>query len=293
MSAQQQLTVLNLYPRQMNIYGDAGNLLVVQRRLEWRGITPRLVRFNPGDEVALLADADIILGGGGQDSGQNLVQSDLLRIAPALKERVEEGVPTLAVCGTYQLFGNYFKTYEGEVLEGIGIFNLHTLGGTERLIGNIVLESTEFGELIGYENHSGKTWLGEGLEPLAQVVSGAGNNGSDGTEGARSHNALGTYLHGPFLPKNPRVADFLIATAFKRRYGEDAELPPLAARRVEDSCGESSNGSFSDGTGSGGAEGQSPEGLKAKQESGERYEEQDDVARYGEQARLVARGRPR
>ncbi|MDR1087908.1 MAG: glutamine amidotransferase [Coriobacteriales bacterium] len=279
-----RLTILNLYPRHMNIYGDAGNLLVVQRRLEWRGIEARIVGFNPGDEVALLAGADIILGGGGQDSGQALVQPDLLRIAPALGARVEEGVPTLAVCGSFQLFGNYFKTFEGEIIEGIGLFNLHTVGGTERLIGNIVTQSTEFGELIGYENHSGKTWLGEGLAPLARVVSGAGNNGSDGTEGARYHNALGTYLHGPFLPKNPRVADFLIATAFKQRYGEDAELPPLRApgalggRNV--GSGDSGGlGSGGNGVGSGGTE--------------DREAEQDGVERYTEQARRVARSRPR
>lgn len=228
-----RIKLLNLYPRQMNIYGDAGNLQVLAQRSKWRGIEVEVVNFGPGDAVAQLADIDLILGGGGQNSGQALVQADLLRISPAVRQLVEDDVPALVVCGTFQLFGNYFKTCDEEVIEGIGIFDMHTLGHPERRIGNIVVSSDDFGELIGYENHSGKTYLGQSQTPLARVVSGSGNNGEDNTEGARYRNVLGTYLHGPLLPKNPRVADFLIATALEHRYGEAVELAPLPDRWVE------------------------------------------------------------
>lgn len=221
------LTILNLYPRQMNIYGDVGNLLVLKKRCEWRDISVRVVDFNPADNIAKLEGIDLILGGGGQDSGQAAVQPHLLRIGSGLSELIEAGVPALVVCGTFQLFGNYIKTTAGEELEGIGVFDMHTQGDNERKIGNIVTKSSDFGELIGYENHSGKTYLGTGLKPFAKVVSGGGNNGEDGTEGARYHRAIGTYLHGPLLPKNPLVADSLIAAALERRYGNVGELAPL------------------------------------------------------------------
>jgi CobQ-like glutamine amidotransferase family enzyme len=201
----------------MNIYGDHGNLLVLARRCQWRGIEVETIGHHPG--AVFPEQADIILGGGGQDSGQGRIQADLPRIQGTLTRLVEDGVPALVVCGTYQLFGTYFKTIGGETIEGLGIFDLHTVGGKTRLIGNIVTHSSEFGEIIGYENHSGQTWLGTGMEPLARVVSGAGNNGQDGLEGARYKNALGTYLHGPLLPKNPRIADFLIQKALERRSG--------------------------------------------------------------------------
>jgi CobQ-like glutamine amidotransferase family enzyme len=219
-----ELSILNLYPRQMNIYGDHGNLLVLQRRAQWRDIDVRVISFNPGDKLPSSGKVDIILGGGGQDSGQAVIQKDLQRVSAGLHELVDTGVPALVVCGTYQLFGNYFKTFEGDVIEGIGVFNAHTLGGSTRMIGNIVTYNSSFGELVGYENHSGKTYLGAGLEPLSTVVSGDGNNGEDKTEGARYKNALGTYLHGPLLPKNPKLADFLLKTALVNKYGDQGEL---------------------------------------------------------------------
>jgi CobQ-like glutamine amidotransferase family enzyme len=213
-----RLCVAQLYPREMNIYGDHGNLLTLVRRLRWRGLEAEAISYHPGGDFP--AQADILLGGGGQDSGQSVVKEDLRRIGPVLQERVEQGMPTLVICGTYQLFGNYFQTVGGQTIEGLGIFDLHTVGGKKRLIGNIVTKSERFGEIIGYENHSGKTWLAATEKPFAQVVSGAGNNGEDGTEGVLHHNAIGTYLHGPLLPKNPALADFLIKTALERRYGE-------------------------------------------------------------------------
>jgi len=220
-----RLDICHLYPREMNIYGDHGNALVLRRRAELRGIEVRMLAYHPGADFP--AEADIILGGGGQDSGQTVVQHDLPRIAAPLRHLVEDGAAALMICGMYQLFGNYFKTANGEVIEGLGIFDLHTEAGDKRMIGNIVTESEEFGELIGYENHSGRTWLGPGLQPLARVRQGDGNNGQDKTEGARLHNAIGTYLHGPLLPKNPVLADHLLAAALRRRYGEAAELKPL------------------------------------------------------------------
>lgn len=201
----------------MNIYGDHGNVLVLKRRLEWYGYAPVIVPYNVGDKFP--SEADIIIGGGGQDSGQTIIQDDLLTIGPALKKLASNGTPMLVVCGLYQLFGKFFKTADGSIIQGIGIFNAETVAGSERLIGNIVTTSDEFGDIIGYENHSGQTYLADTAERLGTVLKGAGNNVEDGHEGARVHNVIGTYLHGSLLPKNPRIADFLIRTAVINRYG--------------------------------------------------------------------------
>lgn len=202
----------------MNIYGDYGNALVIKRRLEWYGYEPRIVTYNQGDVFP--KDVDIIVGGGGQDSGQNKIQEDLLRIGDTLKQLANDGVPMLMICGLYQLFGKFFKTSTGEVIKGIGLLDMETRGLSERLIGNIVIESPEFGEIIGYENHSGQTFLGPTLASLGVVRLGAGNNVTDDTEGARYKNVIGSYLHGSLLPKNPRIADFLITKAIVRKYGD-------------------------------------------------------------------------
>lgn len=210
------ITILQLYPRDMNIYGDQGNLQVLEKRLEWYGYEPHVISYNVGD--TLPKDVDIIIGGGGQDSGQEKIHADLLKIGPQLKEWADDGTPMLMVCGLYQLFGHFFKTLNNTMLEGIGILDVETYGTNERLIGNIVTASTTFGEIIGYENHSGQTFLGEGCKPFAMVIRGAGNNAKEGHEGAVYKNVIGTYLHGSILPKNPAVADFLIKTAVKRKY---------------------------------------------------------------------------
>lgn len=212
------IVILHLYPRDMNIYGDNGNVLVLKRRLEWYGYSPVVLPHNPGDKLP--AVVDIIIGGGGQDSGQEKVYEDLQIIGPKLKEWAIQGVPMLMVCGLYQLFGHYFKTLSGSTLSGVGILDVTTKGSNERLIGNIVSESPEFGEIIGYENHSGQTTLGPNAKPLATVIKGAGNNSQDGHEGARFNNVIGTYLHGAILPKNPQIADFLIRIAAEKRYGD-------------------------------------------------------------------------
>lgn len=212
------ITVLQLYPRDMNIYGDWGNALVIKRRLEWHGYTPRLIEYNPGD--AFPEDVDLIVGGGGQDSGQDKIQQDLLRIGGKLHELADADMPMLMICGLYQLFGKFFKTQDGHIIEGIGLLDIETHAGPERLIGNIATKSHEFGEIIGYENHSGQTFLGHGVQPLGMVIKGAGNNGQDDTEGARYRNVLASYLHGSLLPKNPAIADFLIEKAITNKYGE-------------------------------------------------------------------------
>lgn len=212
------LTILHLYPRDMNIYGDWGNVLTLKRRLEWHGYKANIIEYNQGDTFPVTVD--IVVGGGGQDSGQDTIQADLLSIAPKLQTQADAGTPMLVICGLYQLFGHSFKTQDGHTIKGIGLLDIETHAGPERLIGNIITKSTDFGEIIGYENHSGQTFLGKEVTPLGLVQKGAGNNGQDETEGARHKNVIGTYLHGSLLPKNPLVADFLIEKAVVKKYGE-------------------------------------------------------------------------
>jgi CobQ-like glutamine amidotransferase family enzyme len=217
------IDLLQLYPRDMNIYGDWGNVLVLRKRLTLRGYDVRLHEYNPGDEFP--EQVDLIVGGGGQDSGQNKIQADLLAQGGRLRDLADDGLPMLAVCGLYQLFGHRFTTHTGEVITGIGLLDAETVGGPTRLIGNTVLDSDEFGTIIGYENHSGLTTLGADVQPFGRVTKGDGNNGTDGTEGARYGHVIATYLHGSLLPKNPAVADYLIRHAAERRYGSFNDVP--------------------------------------------------------------------
>lgn len=210
--------ILQLYPNKMNIYGDWGNVLTLIRRLEWHGYKAVLTEYNEGDTFP--EEVDIVIGGGGQDSGQIVIQDDLLTIGNKLRELADADTPMLVICGLYQLFGKFFKTLDGTVIQGIGLLDIETHGGTERMIGNIVTKSPEFDQIIGYENHSGQTFLDKGTVSLGKVVKGAGNNGVDGAEGVRFRNVIGTYLHGSLLPKNPLIADFLIEKAVLKRYGE-------------------------------------------------------------------------
>ncbi|MFD5278020.1 type 1 glutamine amidotransferase [Pseudarthrobacter sp. NPDC058362] len=218
------IRVVQLYPRDMNIYGDWGNALVLQRRIAWHGYTPELLEYNVGDDWP--EDADILVGGGGQDSGQLIIQDDLQTRAPVLTALAEEGMPMLVICGLYQLFGRFFKTHTGTEIPGIGILDVETRGTDERLIGNVKVATPEFGEVLGYENHSGQTTLGPGVRPLGTVAKGRGNNSSDGHEGARYRNVVASYLHGSLLPKNPAIADFLIRTAAERKFGTFAPGEP-------------------------------------------------------------------
>ena len=214
-----ELNILELYPKDMNIYGDNGNVLVLKKRAEKRNISVNILSYNIGDSFP--KNVDIVVAGGGQDNGQEKVNKDLLKIKDKLKKLAENYTPMLLICGSYQLFGNYFRTNEGKVLKGIGILNAYTEATNERMVGNIITESVPFGEIIGYENHSGKTTLEGDTLPLGLVKLGAGNNGEDNTEGARYKNVIGTYLHGSLLPKNPRIADFLISEAMAKKYPDD------------------------------------------------------------------------
>lgn len=215
---EQKITILHLYSNDMNIYGDRGNVLALQRRLEWHGYKPIVINYNQGDKFP--KSVDIIVGGGGQDSGQSKIKADLLLIGPKLIELANNGTPMLMICGLYQLFGRFFKTADGQIIPGIGLIDAETTAGSERLIGNIITNSDQFGDIIGYENHSGQTFLGPKASPLGIVRRGAGNNQSDSTEGARYKNVIGSYMHGSLLPKNPAIAEFLIEKAVINRYGE-------------------------------------------------------------------------
>jgi lipid II isoglutaminyl synthase (glutamine-hydrolysing) len=200
----------------MNIYGDWGNVLTLKRRAEWHGYSVELLQHHPGKQLP--KHVDLVVGGGGQDSGQTIVKDDLLHIGNDLHKLADAGTPMLMVCGLYQLFGRHFETQSGEKIPGIGIFKLETVAGDKRLIGNIIT-SSPFGELIGYENHSGLTVLDDDQPALGVVTKGDGNNLDDKTEGAIYRSVFGTYLHGSLLPKNPRMADALIEAATFKRYG--------------------------------------------------------------------------
>lgn len=219
-----KLVIAHLYPGEMNIYGDLGNVIALEKRLEWRGYEAE-VRAVEIDKPFDWAAADIVFGGGGQDSGQLLVGQDLLQRGGELRQLAADGAPMLLICGLYQLFGRGFTTLDGREIPGIDVFKASTVGSNVRMIGNIVIDSP-FGRLVGFENHSGQTILEPGQEPLGQVRQGYGNNPSSKREGAIMNGVIGTYLHGPVLPKNPKLADHLILEALRRRYGV-AELEPL------------------------------------------------------------------
>lgn len=223
MSTPNTINILQLYPKDMNIYGDTGNLITICKRLEKNGYKANVISYNVGDKLP--DSVDMVIGGGGQDSGQLKIHSDLISISDNLKRWANDGVPMLVVCGLYQLFGESFKLASGDTLGGVGIFKTKTVATPERLIGNIVTESSEFGKIIGYENHSGQTYLDENSIALASVLKGAGNNLSDAHEGARYKNVIGTYLHGSLLPKNPKIADFLIKEALEYKFNlSDEEI---------------------------------------------------------------------
>jgi hypothetical protein len=212
----------------MNIYGDRGNIIALRHRCEARGIQVQVTDVNVGDPFDP-ADFDLVVIGGGQDREQRRIADDLVARGPALRAAVEDDLPVLAVCGGFQLFGHRYLGLDGDQIPGIGVFDMETRHpGVEadRCIGDVVL-ATEFGEIVGFENHGGRTFLAPGQEAFGTVVHGRGNNnGADSSEGARYRNAIGTYLHGSVLPKNPALADGLIEMALRRRYGPDVVLNP-------------------------------------------------------------------
>ncbi|CAN5379450.1 glutamine amidotransferase [soil metagenome] len=212
-----EIHLVHLYPREMSIYGDLGNTRCLAARLRWHGYTPVVHDHGPGDPWP--ERADLILGGGGQDSGQVAVQEDLDTQADRLRALAEDGIPMLMVCGMYQLFGTSFVTVENERIPGLGILDVMTKGNDDRMIGPVVLQ-TEFGSVVGYENHSGSTVLGRSQAAFGRVLHGEGNNGTDAYEGASYRNVIGTYLHGPVLPANPVLADGLLEIACRRVTGD-------------------------------------------------------------------------
>lgn len=221
-----KLTIGHLYPDLLNLYGDRGNIQCFRKRLEWRGIEAEVIPFLSGDKIDFSC-LDIVLLGGGSDREQELVCGYLKDIRDDFKQYVEEGGVVLAVCGGYQLLGKYYKT-QTKTIEGLAILDITTEWEPERLVKNIILDSPLFDmPVVGFENHGGRTYIGEHT-PLGKVFFGYGNTGKSGYEGVVYKNVIATYLHGPLLPKNPQVCDYLLERALKRKYGGDVELAPLA-----------------------------------------------------------------
>ncbi len=219
----------HLYPELMNLYGDRGNILALVQRCQWRGIPVTVTDISIGDTLDPNT-VDLLFMGGGQDAQQHLVCDDLIHTkADALHKAAEAKTPILGVCGGYQLFGHTFDPIGGERIPGIGLLDCHTVGGEQRLIGNVVIERANKQTLVGFENHSGQTFLGDNARPLGQVITGHGNNGQSGDEGAVSGTVYGTYLHGALLPKNPAFADELLTLALHHAANGDTDLtlPPL------------------------------------------------------------------
>jgi CobQ-like glutamine amidotransferase family enzyme len=227
------LNLAHLYPQQMNLYGDRGNVLALKFRAEHRGIDFHVLDVEPGQSVDWTA-IDIVFMGGGEDSHQAKIYEDFRKQGEALVPQLNSGLPMLAVCGAYQLLGHSYRTDEGRELEGLGYLNVRTESGKGRATGNVVCETTLPvlpATLVGFENHGGQTFLGSGAQPLATVQVGHGNNGTDGTEGVVKNHAIGTYLHGSLLPKNPQLTDLLLQWALTRQGFPAEDLPTLASVR--------------------------------------------------------------
>ncbi len=235
-----ELKICHLYPEVLNLYGDRGNILCMEKRLSWRGIDCSVDSIKIGEKKNL-AEYDLFFIGGGQDFEQEVLLADLKSGKDReIRAAIEDGKTFLCICGGYQMMGHYYETYDGKKCEFLGAVDLYTVGGKERMIDNYAfrLDDALGGEtIVGYENHSGKTYLGEGVKPLGTIVKGAGNNGSDGTEGVHYKNVFGSYSHGPILPKNPVFCDYLLQSTLERKYGTAslAPLPDLFEKAAHDS----------------------------------------------------------
>jgi CobQ-like glutamine amidotransferase family enzyme len=221
-----------LYPDLMNTYGDRGNIITLNYRLKMMGMEPIVNKISINESGELISKMDIIFMGGAQDKQQEIVNKDLKVKGKYLKDAIALGVPGLYVCGAYQFLGRYYKEADGNIINGIGIFDVYTESpslNTPRCIGNIVIESKLFPKikLIGFENHGGRTYLTNKEQAFATVKKGYGNNGEDKTEGFFYNNSIGTYLHGPILPKNPEIADYLIKKAVEKKYGKNFSLKKI------------------------------------------------------------------
>jgi CobQ-like glutamine amidotransferase family enzyme len=218
--------IAHLFPELLNLYGDGGNILTLRKRCEWRGIGVDVIDVRYGERPSF-SDIDLVFIGGGSDREQAIVCEQLLGVGEELRAFVEDDGVLLAVCGGYQLLGHSYLMGE-ERLAGLSLVDIDTDRGTPRLIGNVeIVSDIQDMPIVGYENHGGRTTLGPGVKPLGTVVHGWGNDGVSGAEGCRYRNVVGTYIHGPLLPKNPGVADWLIERALERRYGTKIDLEPL------------------------------------------------------------------
>ena len=224
-----ELKICHLYPDVLNLYGDRGNVLCLQKRLQWRNIDCEIEKRPLGSPLSL-KDFDLIFIGSGQDCDRQLLIDDLNKgRAAELKSAIESGTTVLAISEGFELLGNYSINVDGKKQNYVGALNMHTEYKSQRLTGNYKFELSENcggSVVVGFENHSGRTYLSDGLEALGKVLSGSGNNGADGTEGARYKNVFGTYSHGPVLPKNPEFCDLVLLTALQHKYG-NIELQPL------------------------------------------------------------------
>ena len=221
-----KISIAHFYPKLLNLYGDIGNVITLVRRCEWRGIQVEFCEINSGDKIQ---DCDLYFIGGGQDKQQEEVAAELFKNKEYLHDLRDKGAVFLGICGGYQLFGHYYQPHDKERLNGVSLLDAYTVAGKKRFIGNVTAETelVKPSTLVGFENHSGLTFLQGDTKPLAVGSTGNGNNGKDKTEGAHFKNVFGTYLHGSFLPKNPHFADYLLELALEKRYGEKIKLSKL------------------------------------------------------------------
>ena len=221
-----KISIAHLYPKLLNLYGDMGNVITLIKRCQWRGISVEFENIDIGDSIK---SHDLYFIGGGQDKQQEEVAQELYSHKSELTAQRDDGAVFLGICGGYQLFGHYYQPHDKEKLVGLSLMDAYTVAGKKRFIGNVTVK-TDFltpNTLVGFENHSGLTYLQGETKPLGVVSVGNGNNGKDGFEGGRYKNVFGTYLHGSLLPKNPHFADYLITLALEKRYGEKIELSKL------------------------------------------------------------------
>lgn len=224
-----ELKICHLYPEVLNLYGDRGNMICLKKRLSWRGIDVMVDQIGISDQRSL-ASYDLFFIGGGQDFEQEVLLKDLKKgKGKEIQAAVEDGKTFLCICGGYQMMGHYYETHDGVKYEFLGAVDFYTVGGKRRLIGNYAFtlsEESGGSTVVGFENHSGKTYLGSKVSPLGKVIKGNGNNGEDGTEGVRYKNVFCSYSHGPVLPKNPEFSDVLLTAALQEKYGS-VSLDPL------------------------------------------------------------------
>lgn len=222
------INIAHLYPKLLNIYGDWGNVLTIKKRCEWRNIDVNIDSIDINETIDI-KKYDLYFLGGGQDQQQIAVSKELQKHKNSLQDAADDNAVFLAICGGYQLLGHYYQPHNAERLSGISLLDAYTLAGDRRFIGNVTAhcDFVKPETLVGFENHSGLTYIQNETKPLAMVDTGHGNNGTDKTEGARYKNVFGSYLHGSFLPKNPHFADYLISLALHKRYKEEIELSKL------------------------------------------------------------------